>query len=365
MLSRAAAVESAKQSVKTAIAGLISVYITGLFRLPEGYWAAITALIVMQSNIGATLNASRARLAGTAVGAVVGGSFVAWFSQSFLGRDMLGFALAVAIAFFLCDLLHLADSQRLATVTVAIIMLIGRNSTAWTVALHRFSEVALGIIIALVVSLTLWPTHAHRGLRQGIATALAKYRTFYRTVMRRYRSHTAGPVGIASAETVEPLRAEVSEALRKNADLLKNTLQEPFGPLKPRESLASLARQMERVFTALETVEFAVRESSSDIYLRSIETGLDQLETGIDRALESLSDNISAAGEPVTDWPDLPAILASLDDHAAQARRASASHADALDDVLRFYFLLLSSRNLVQELEAARAIASVATEKAG
>ena len=167
MLSPQAALESAKQAIKTAVAGVISLYITDLFRLPQGYWAAITALIVMQSNVGATLNASRTRLAGTAVGAVVGGLFAATF-----GMNMLGFALAVSIAFFVCDLLRLADSQRLATVTVAIIILIGHTSSAWIIALHRFTEVALGILVALVVSLTLWPNHARRTVRQGVASTL-------------------------------------------------------------------------------------------------------------------------------------------------------------------------------------------------
>src|SRR5579863_7011447 len=139
MFSRAASLESAKQATKTAIAGLISLYITNLFHLPQGYWAAISALIVMQSNVGATLTASRTRLAGTTVGAIVGGIFV-----GFLGTNILGFALAVALAFFVCDMLRLTDSQRLATVTVAIIMVAGGSSSAWVIALHRFAEVTLG-----------------------------------------------------------------------------------------------------------------------------------------------------------------------------------------------------------------------------
>src|ERR1700723_965070 len=122
MLSRAVALESAKQAIKTAVAGVISLQLTNFFHLPQGYWAAITALIVMQSNVGATLNASRTRLAGT----VIGGCFMAMF-----GMSVPGFALAVMIAFFVCDLLHLADSQRLATVTVALIMLVGQETSAW------------------------------------------------------------------------------------------------------------------------------------------------------------------------------------------------------------------------------------------
>src|SRR5271166_519778 len=171
MLPRPAVLESAKQAIKTAIAGVISLYVTNLFHLPQGYWAAISALIVMQSNVGATLTASRTRLAGTAVGAAVGGLFVSRW-----GANTWGFALAVAIAFFVCSLLKLADSQRLATVTVAIIMLAGLTSSAWVIALHRFAEVALGILIALLVSLTLWPNHARSSVRQGLAATLTQLR---------------------------------------------------------------------------------------------------------------------------------------------------------------------------------------------
>ena len=344
MLSRSASLESAKQAVKTAIAGLISLYITNVFHLPEGYWAAISALIVMQSNVGATLNASRTRLAGTVVGAIVGGVFVALF-----GTNMMGFALAVAIAFFACDLLRLAESQRLATVTVAIIMLAGRTSSAWIIALHRFSEVTLGILIALLVSLTLWPSHARRSVRQGLADTLLKLAALYRAVMRNYR--------IEEVTSIEALKSDVSGAIRKNSGLLQNALQEAFGPLKERESLALLAQQVERLFRAVETLEFAVRDSSSDTYFLNFQTGLEQLEDGVFTTLEALSKSI-AAGKLYLKWPDLPAIIGSLDEQAAQARKAGATMNYALDEILRFYFLLLSSRNLTGELELACELAA-------
>jgi uncharacterized membrane protein YccC len=340
MLSRAAALESAKQAIKTAIAGVIALYITNLFHLPEGYWAAISALIVMQSNVGATLSASRTRLAGTAVGAVVGGIFMAVF-----GMNVLGFAVAVTIAFFLCDLLRLAQSQRLATVTVAIIMLIGHTSAAWIIALHRFSEVALGILVALAVSLTLWPNHARRSVRQALAEILAKVGQLYQAVMCRY-------LGEEAAE-IETLKSEVSLAIRKNNDLLQFALQEAFGPMEERESLALLANQVERIFQAVGNLELAIRDSSSDTYFRSFEMGLERLEAGVSAALDSLSKSI-AAGKLDPEWPDLGSMIASLDEQAALARKAGATMNYPLDEILRFYFLLLSSRELIGELQLLR-----------
>jgi len=335
MLSRAAALESAKQAVKTAIAGVISISVTNLFHLPEGYWAAISALIVMQSNVGATLNASRTRLAGTAVGALVGGLFVAVF-----GTGILGFALAVTIAFLLCDLLHLAESQRLATVTVAIIMLIGRASSAWVVAVHRFAEVALGILIALLVSLTLWPNHARRSVRQAVALTLLKLRDLYRAVMDRYRGLPA---------SIEPLKSDVLAAVRKNSDLLENALQEAFGPIKERESLALLVHQVERICHAVETLDLAVRDRADDSYFRKFEPGLAKLEDAVAAALEAFSRSIAAGSS--ADRADLPGLIGLLDQEAAVARKAGATMSYPLDEILRFYFLLLSSRNLIDEME--------------
>ncbi len=348
MLSRAAALESAKQAIKTAIAGVISLYLTNLFHLPQGYWAAITALIVMQSNVGATLNASRTRLAGTAIGAVVGGFFMAMF-----GMNVMGFALAVAIAFFVCDVLHLAESQRLATVTVAIIMLIGQTASAWVIALHRFTEVALGILIALLVSLTLWPNHARRSVRVGLADTLLKLSALYRAVMRSYRCQPAP--SLEELKSIEVLKSDVSSAIHKNTDLLQFALQEAFGPMKERESLALLVDQVRRIFHAVEILVFAVRDCSSDTYFRNFETGLEQLEDRVSTGLEALSKSI-AAGKLFPEWPDLPAIVASLDQQAAEARKAGVTMNYPLDEILRFYFLLLSSQKLVDELELVHAM---------
>jgi len=49
-------------------------------------------------------------------------------------------------------------AYRYASITLAIIVLIPRSSPAWAIALHRFLEVSIGIIVALVV-VALWPEH--------------------------------------------------------------------------------------------------------------------------------------------------------------------------------------------------------------
>jgi uncharacterized membrane protein YgaE (UPF0421/DUF939 family) len=138
-----------KQAIKTAVASMGSLYASRFLKLPEGYWAVISAIIVMQSDLNATLKTSVNRLAGTAIGAIVGG-----ICASLLEIHIWSLGIAVMAAILVCALLDRWESYRFAGVTVAIVMLASHNASHWTVALHRFAELSLGIVIALAVELT-------------------------------------------------------------------------------------------------------------------------------------------------------------------------------------------------------------------
>lgn len=125
--------------------------------------------------------------------------------------------------------------------------------------------------------------------------------------------------------------------------------------MKERESLALLANHVERISYCIETLEFAVRDSEADTYFRNFEGGQAHLEAAISQTLDSLANSIRE-GKPALEWPDLPAAVSSLDEQARRAREAGASQNFPLDEILRFYSLLISSRNLALELELARSL---------
>jgi|SRR5580704_12378556 uncharacterized membrane protein YccC len=135
------------RAVKIGIAGVVSVLAARLFRLPQGYWAAISAFVVMGSDVGTTIAASRNRLIGTAIGAVLAALFA-----TFAGVHLLWFFIAVASTVLVCESLGLGQSYRLACVTVAIVMLINNTVSPWKASSYRFLEVALGIVVALIIS---------------------------------------------------------------------------------------------------------------------------------------------------------------------------------------------------------------------
>jgi uncharacterized membrane protein YgaE (UPF0421/DUF939 family) len=145
-----------EHSLRTAIAGTISIWAAHFLQLHETYWAAITTLIVMQSTLGPALKVSAQRFIGTALGAAVG---------AFMGLRLSGnhytFGLGVLGLGLICTLLRLdRAAYRFGSVTLAIVMLAAVHPVSpWTIALHRFVEVSMGIGVGLLVT-AVWPQDA-------------------------------------------------------------------------------------------------------------------------------------------------------------------------------------------------------------
>jgi uncharacterized membrane protein YccC len=139
---------------------MLSYLAARLFRLPEAYWAPISTFIVMQSTLGAALPVSVQRFAGTGLGAVAGGATVTFF-----GGSLWGFGIAVFLIGVLCAVLRVERSAyRYACITLAIVMLVTRSTGVWLIAMHRFFEVSLGIVVGLLLS-AVWPERPARVLR--------------------------------------------------------------------------------------------------------------------------------------------------------------------------------------------------------
>ena len=141
-------------SGRTAVAAVASLLVAQLLRMPEAYWASITALIVMQSTFGAALSISAQRFVGTAIGSVLGALAATYFRGNVVVYGTLVFLIGL-----FCALLHVdRAAYRFASITLAIIILIPRVVGPWTAAIHRFIEVSIGIVVALAIS-AVWPEH--------------------------------------------------------------------------------------------------------------------------------------------------------------------------------------------------------------
>jgi uncharacterized membrane protein YccC len=157
--------------LRITVAGLLAFVLADLLELKQGYWAVLTAVIVVQANVGGSLKAASDRLIGTLAGGAYGvvivtlipGGDTIWRGA---GLALALLPLAIAAAF--------RPGLRVAPVT-AIIVLLGvsaQSTGALPSVIARVLEIALGSAIAFGVSLLVLPTRAHAQLAAAAAGAL-------------------------------------------------------------------------------------------------------------------------------------------------------------------------------------------------
>ncbi|HEX3891517.1 MAG TPA: FUSC family protein [Terracidiphilus sp.] len=326
-------------AAKTALSAGLCWWLAGRFGLHDGYWGAISAIIVLQSNFGSTISASRDRLLGTLIGAAFG------FSFSLIGSLPWNYILALIAAMTVCGLLGFRSSSRLAGVTITIVMLVQNASSHWTVALDRVSQVILGIVVAILVSTLVLPDRARLRLRDGLAQEFLVLGTFFEAILHGF--------GGVPANNLVSAREDALALLRGNNALLEAARNEPSGGPGWREGLGMLAQFGRSVFDALVALEFAVRDSHDDQYV-------EQLEPALGRLVVDIRSGFHFLGGCIHQWRfDLPPVGINLEEDIAQleARMAAVRHTGAQfsqAEILRAYAVQLHVKQIARLLRSAR-----------
>jgi uncharacterized membrane protein YccC len=336
-------------AAKTALAAGICWWTAKQFGLHDGYWGAISAIIVLQSNFGSTIGAARDRSLGTLIGAVFG------FTFSLFGALPWNYVLAVLAAVVVCGLLGLRSSARLAGVTITIVMLVQSGNSHWTVALDRVGQVFLGIVVALLVSTFVFPDRARLRLRDGLAKEFLVLGAFFEAILKGF--------GSVPAENLAATREDALAHLRMNGQLLDAARNEPSGGPGWREGLNMLAQFGRSVFDALVALEFAVRDSHEDKYVQ-------QLEPALGRLVVDISSGFRYLGSCAHAWRfhvpppgiDLEEDIAQLESKMAEVRHTGSQFSQS--EILRAYAVQLHLKQIARLLRASRVETSSAIGEA-
>ena len=137
---------------RSATGAVLALLAAKLMGFPEFWWAPVSTMVVMQSNLGSALTVSWQRWVGTALGSAGGALLASWF-----GANVIAYAAGVFGMGLVCAALRLdRAAYRFAAIALTIVMLVTHAESVWVVALHRFLEVSLGIAMGLLMTV-LWP----------------------------------------------------------------------------------------------------------------------------------------------------------------------------------------------------------------
>ncbi len=132
----------------SACAAVIAYLPTRPLGLKEGFWSAMTAIAVVQTEFRATETTARDQFIGAAIGGITG--LCAYLA---LGTHLLVYAAAVVVAMLICWAFNVASASRLAGTTATIILLVPHTGSPAGMFGSRLAEVAWGVSVAV---LTVW-----------------------------------------------------------------------------------------------------------------------------------------------------------------------------------------------------------------
>jgi uncharacterized membrane protein YccC len=237
-----------RHAVRVSVAVGACFAVTALLHMPQGYWAVFTAVIVVQTSIGATLAASSDRLIGTIVGGLVG-VIATYLKAKTLLEEGAVLCIAIAILAFAAAI---KPNLRVAPITCAIV-LIGQTKSMppLEAAAWRVGEILLGSFIGLGATLFIFPARAHGSVVDHAAKTMEQMAALLDLYGRRLK-------GDSVTDDIDEAHAGIRRSLASLETAMAEARRESASRLSTVTAPDSLPRTIWRVRNDTVTVERAL-----------------------------------------------------------------------------------------------------------
>jgi YccS/YhfK family integral membrane protein len=310
-----------RHALRLAIALVAGYGVMWLIHPAQGYWILLTTLFVCQQTWGDTVSRMGQRMAGTAVGVVVGWALLDLFPQH-LVQALL--AVAAGVLFFATR----SARYLLATacMTVLVLMCFNQVGDGGVLIVPRLVDTAIGSLIAGLAMVLVLPHWQGRRFTELAAAAMRNQALYLREIAEQYR---------AGARDDLPYRLARRNAHNADAALavaVSEMFREP-ALVRPRAGVALRfliqSHTLLSYLSALGAHRVALRSPALAVATRGAAEGaalaLEELAADVERGS---AEAIEAAAAPADQRPALAGLLGSdveVGDAAAQLIRTELS----------------------------------------
>lgn len=331
-----------RQAFQTAVAACLAYLATEILQMPQGFWAVLTAILVTQANVGASLGVALDRLLGSLLGVVVGGSVAVLIAHH---QEFKYPALAVtvaALAFFSARRAPL----RIACVTAAIVILGDpRFGPALSSAGNRMVEVLIGTVISLLTTLMLFPSRAGPAFADQVARTLPLlFGLLADTLSLALGAKFDDGAMRTQGDKIRTAFA-ASEALSREAKL------EVAGHLADHADTDAVIRTMRRLWHTEIMLLRAVTTPLPPAVIERLRPDLERLRDAAAALPQGYAESCRGGGPP--DLTAVETALSVLEQGLSQMREKGELRSQPMDDVIRllaFDFALGQLRGNLQDL---------------
>jgi uncharacterized membrane protein YccC len=310
-----------------------------LLRLPSGFWAPLSALAVLQGQIGASFVAARNYVIANVTGVLLGALIVAT-----LGKQLLVAGAGIFLIAALATAMRLPPASASVACGIIPVLVLSVSGDPWRYGGHRILDILIGMASAIAVSFLLFPTRAAVQVRQAVGGAV-----------RDASSAAAGAIQalVAGAAPVDAgiAASQIAARLQTARGLLPAAhLESPYWSA-PRDLLPGYVSDGERIVEhATAVTELAADQSRAAVtaigsHLQAIAGSLRMAGAAIAAAIEA-----GVVGRP---HAEVGSGLASLRGALAPLHALDLTAIAQGEDLLRLHSLVRALADLDDELERA------------
>ncbi|HMG55899.1 MAG TPA: FUSC family protein [Kofleriaceae bacterium] len=285
-----------RHASRVALVALVSVIATRALGLQRGYWATLTAVLLLQPYLPATLTRGVQRVTGTIAGGLLATAIAA------LVHDPLGIGLAaIGFAAVSAAVLQLNYGLYALFLTPTFVLLAEVHARDTHLVEIRIANTLLGAGLAVAGALLVWPSRESTRTADRIADAVAGAAGYARQVF----DAVAGHAPARSAPVVEA-RRRAGRAFNHAELSLDRLVAEgaPAAAVEPRMTLITMTRRLAATLSAFGTARHVADPSEAGTVVAAIGVDIERFLTGAAAALRG--------DGPVPSYPRHGAAAAAL-----------------------------------------------------
>ena len=328
-----------RHAVKLGLAAGLAMAAVKLLGLPSGFWAALSALAVLQTQLGASLVNARNYLIASAVGVVIGAAALSAF-----GENIVIAAGGITLLALLCMRLRLPPPSITTAAGVIPVLALSVSESPWRYGAYRLIDVVVGVSTAMLVSALVWPSRSGDALRRAVADAVRATGTYVAGTLDGLIAGSGPPADAARRET------QIRQQLQAAQGMLGNAQHEPSRSRADHGLLPFYLANGERIFEHASAVAEVAGSGLSAEPLRLLESHLRAVGAAITTATDALGAAIDGV-DPRTALDTARAGASTLTDMANKLGAVELSQAAQGGELLRLHTLVLWLQAFAREVE--------------
>ena len=267
-----------RHAVRAVVLTVVAIAISLLWWSVYAHWLTITVALTMQPYFAATWQRALERIAGTLLGALLGGA-LAFLPQTTIMASLLMVPLSI-IGFSVRQVSYGAYVACLTPLVVILFEVAEPGHSAWMIASMRTLYTIGGGIVAVLACMVLWPSWEPDRTTQGLGEALRAHSRYAKAIFE-------GTTQDGSHGNIEAARRACGIASNNLEASLSRALQEPRrGQERKLEIMLAADAALRRLGGALLTLQHDSRlrgrlsDADWTAWSRSIPEALDALADG-------------------------------------------------------------------------------------